>query len=116
MSTQKLEQAVVLAVQAVHSTTKEKLAAAPNAQREALEALMDQIEQHDCKDQRFMYVLSGMVSFFVNILGCSGSPATPLVSIPSPNGTVEAARTGSNLAEACCFQRRIRIAYRARLQ
>jgi hypothetical protein len=51
---QKLEQAVVLAVQAVHAATKEGLAAARKAEREALKALVEHIEQHYCKNQRIV--------------------------------------------------------------
>jgi hypothetical protein len=49
---QKLEQAVVLAVQAVYSAKKEGLDAARKAEREALKALREHIEEHGCKTQR----------------------------------------------------------------
>jgi hypothetical protein len=52
---QKLEQAVVLAVQALCSAKKEGLAAARKTEREALQALREHIEQHDCQDQRTVH-------------------------------------------------------------
>ena len=51
---QKLEQAVVLAMQAVYSAKREGLDAARKAEREALKALREHIEGHGCKAQKIV--------------------------------------------------------------
>ena len=51
---QKLEEAVALAVQAVYSAKREGLDAARKAEREALKALREHIEEHGCKSLKIV--------------------------------------------------------------